>query len=71
MNELVERLNTYLSAKPGLVPLIGVVLIIFNLVLQTVAGPENTNWFVTSNVLLHIGIITSIIGLLVIRAWSD
>ena len=71
MNELVEKLNTYLSAKPGLVPLIGVVLIIFNLILQSIAGPESTNWFVTSDVLLHIGAITSIIGLLVVRAWSD
>ena len=71
MNELVEKLNTYLSAKPGLVPLIGVILIILNLALQIFVGTESKNWFVDSNLLLHVGIITSIIGLLVIRAWSD
>ncbi len=70
MNELVEKLNTYLSVKPGLVPLLGVVLIIINLVLQFYPGP-GSNWFVDSNILLHIGIITSVIGLLVVRAWSD
>lgn len=71
MNELVEKLNTYLSARPGLVPLIGVLLIIANLLLQIIAGTESGNWFVDSNILLHIGAITSIIGLLVVRAWSD
>ena len=70
MNELIEKLNTYLSARPGLVPLLGVVLIIINLVLQVYPGP-GSNWFVDSNILLHIGIITSVIGLLVVRAWND
>jgi len=70
MNDLVEKINTYLSARPGLVPLVGVLLIILNLLLQFYPGP-GSNWFVDSNILLHIGIITSIIGLLVVRAWSD
>lgn len=72
MNELVERVNTYLSARPGLVPLIGVIFIIVNLLLQIIpAVSDYSNWFIDSNILLHIGLITSIIGLLVIRAWSD
>ncbi len=70
MNELIEKLNTFLSARPGLIPLTGVIFIILNLLLQFYPGPGVT-WFVDSNILLHIGIITSIIGLLVIRAWSD
>ncbi len=74
MNELIEKTNTYLSTRPGLVPLIGLGLIFINLILSmTLQMFDNTGiiWFVNSNILLHIGIITSIIGLLIIRAWGD
>ncbi len=74
MNELIEKINTYLSTRPGLVPLVGVILIIFNFILNTILqlfDNPAADWFVHSNIPLHIGLITSIIGLLVIRAWSD
>ena len=50
-----------------LLPLLGVLLVILNLLLQFYPGP-GSGWFVDSNVLLHIGVITSIIGLLLVRA---
>ncbi len=69
MNELVERLNDFFAERPGLLPLIGVFLVILNLLLQIYPGP-GSGWFVDSNFLLHIGVIMSIIGLLLVRALS-
>jgi hypothetical protein len=67
MNDLVERLNDFFAERPGLLPVIGVVLVVLNLLLQFFPGP-GSGWFVDSNVLLHIGVIISTIGLLLIRA---
>ena len=67
MNELVERLNDFFAERPGILPLLGVFLVILNLLLQIFPGP-GSGWFVDSNLLLHLGVIISIIGLLLIRA---
>jgi hypothetical protein len=67
MNEIVERLNDFFAVRPGLLPLLGVLLVILNLLLQIYPGP-GSGWFVDSNFLLHIGVIMSIIGLLLVRA---
>ncbi|PID87263.1 MAG: hypothetical protein CSB13_00125 [Chloroflexi bacterium] len=67
MNELVERLNDFFAEHPGLLPLVGVGLVILNLLLQIYPGP-GSGWFVDSNLLLHVGVITSILGLLLVRA---
>ena len=69
MNNLVERLNDFFAERPGLLPIIGVLLVILNLLLQFYPGP-GSGWFVDSNLLLHIGMITSVIGLLLVRALS-
>lgn len=63
MNKLLDKLGEILSKYPGLLPLIGLGLIILNLVLQIFPG----NFIVDSNLFLHIGLITAIIGLLMIR----
>ncbi len=74
MNEIIEKLNAYLSGRPGLVPLIGVGFVIFNfffnLILQS-SDHAATTWLIHSNFFLHLGLIISIIGLLIIRSWSD
>lgn len=67
MNNLVERLNDFFAERPGLLPLAGVGLVILNLLLQIFPGP-GSGWFVDSNLLLHIGVIMSVIGLLLVRA---
>ncbi len=69
MNEIVERLNDFFAERPGLLPLLGVGLVILNLLLQIFPGP-GSGWFVDSNLLLHLGVIISIIGLLLVRALS-
>lgn len=63
MNKLLDRAGEFLSRYPGLLPLVGVGLIVFNLLLQFFPG----NWISDSNLFLHIGLITAIIGLLMIR----
>jgi hypothetical protein len=69
MNELIEKLNDFLGERPGLLPLIGVVLIGINLLLQIVPGP-GSGWFVDSNLLLHLGLFFGLIGVLLIRPLS-
>lgn len=67
MNELVERLNDFFATRPGLLPLLGVGLVIINLLLQIFPGP-GSGWLVDSNLFLHLGVIVSVIGLLLVRA---
>ncbi len=63
MNKLLDRLGEILSKYPGMLPLVGVGLIILNLLLQFFPG----NFIVDSNLFLHIGLITAILGILMIR----
>jgi len=67
INDLVERINGFLVRKPGVLPLIGVGLIVVNFVLQLFPGPEA--WIVRSNLFLHVGLIASLIGLLLVNVY--
>ena len=63
MNEFLDKASEFLSKYPGLLPLVGLVLIILNLILQLFPG----SWFVDRHILLHLGLIISLLGLLLIR----
>lgn len=63
MNDFLDKMSDFLSKYPGFLPLLGLVLIVINLILQIFPG----SWFVDRNILLHIGLIVSLIGLLLIR----
>lgn len=63
MNKLLDTLSEFLAKYPGLLPLIGLGFIILNLALQFFQG----FWIVESNLFLHIGLIISLIGILLIR----
>ncbi len=65
MSKLLDQLSEYLAHRKGLLPMIGIVLILVNLILQFVLEPF---WLTTSNLLLHIGLIIAIIGLML--AWA-
>lgn len=67
MNKLLDKLNDFIAERPGLLPLLGIGLILINLLLQIFPGP-GSGWFVDSNLLLHLGLILSLIGILLIRA---
>jgi len=64
MSKFLDLLSEYLSHRKGLLPLIGLVFIIINLILQFIFDPF---WLTTSNLFLHIGLIIAIIGLML--AW--
>lgn len=64
MNEFFDKMSGFLSKRPGLLPLIGVFLIVINLILQLF---PTEMWLVRSNLFLHIGLIIGLIGLLLIK----
>jgi len=65
MSKLLDWLSEFLAHRKGLLPLLGIVLIILNLILQFVLPP---GWLTSSNLLLHIGLIFAIFGLML--AWA-
>jgi hypothetical protein len=65
MSKLFDRLSEFLARRKGLLPLIGLVLITINLVMQFVLPP---GWLVSTNLLLHLGLIIAILGLMI--AWA-
>jgi hypothetical protein len=69
MNQLLDKLSAFIGEQPGLLPLLGLGLIIINLILQVFPGP-GSGWLVDSNLFLHVGLITSLIGILLIRPLS-
>ncbi len=64
INQWLDKLSNFLAAYPGLLPLIGVLLIIINLALNIFAP---VSWLADTNLALHVGLILSLIGLLLIK----
>lgn len=67
INEQVERINAFLVRRPGALPLVGLGLIILNFLLQLFPGPEA--WIVRTNLFLHLGLVVSIVGLLLVNVY--
>lgn len=67
INDLVERINGFLMRKPGALPLVGVGLIVVNFVLQVLPGSDA--WIARSNLFLHLGLIMSLVGLLLVNVY--
>lgn len=65
MNHLLDQLSDFLAHRKGLLPIIGLVLIILNLIIQF---SPLSGWLVQTNLLLHIGLVIAIIGFLL--AWA-
>ncbi len=65
MSKFLDRMSEYLARRKGLLPIIGLILIIVNLVIQFVAPGS---FLATSNLSLHVGLIVSIFGLML--AWA-
>ena len=66
MSKLLDRMSDFLAHRKGLLPLIGILLIIVNLILQFMFPHEH--WLVGTNLFLHIGLIVAIFGLML--AWA-
>lgn len=65
MSKLLDRLSECLAHRKGLLPLIGILLILINLVLQFVSP---SGLLTETNLLLHAGIVIAVLGLML--AWA-
>lgn len=65
MSAFVDWLSEFLAHRKGLLPLIGLALIVINLLFQFLLPP---GWLVSSNLFLHLGLIIAILGLMI--AWA-
>ena len=65
ISKLLDRLSEFIAHRKGLLPIIGLLLIIGNLMIQFILPGT---LLATSNLLLHIGLIVSIFGLML--SWA-
>jgi len=66
LSRLVDNASNYFAHRKGLLPLIGIVLVIINFILPFIFGLDNV--IIASNLFLHLGVITAIFGLML--AWA-
>jgi hypothetical protein len=65
-SRLVDRASDFFAHRKGLLPLIGILLVIINYILPFIFGLDN---LVTgSNLFLHLGVIIAIFGMML--AWA-
>ncbi|MBK6793997.1 MAG: hypothetical protein IPG80_16035 [Anaerolineales bacterium] len=65
ISKLLDNLSNYLAHRKGLLPIIGLVLIFLNLLIQFIVPGS---LLATSNLFLHIGLMIAIFGLML--AWA-
>ena len=66
INKFLDRLSDFFAHYPGVLPIVGLLLIVLNFILQIFPGP-NGGWVVESNLCLHLGLILGMIGFLLVR----
>lgn len=65
MSKFLDRLSEFLAHRKGLLPIIGLTLILINLLIQFILPGS---FLATSNLFLHFGLIVAIFGLML--AWA-
>ena len=65
MSKFLDRMSEFLAHRKGLLPIIGLTLIVINLLIQFFS-PDSI--LATTNLFLHIGLIIAIFGLML--AWA-
>ena len=65
MSKFLDRASEFLAHRKGLLPIIGLVLILINLLIQFVSAGS---FLAASNLFLHLGLIVAIFGLML--AWA-
>ena len=63
-NNFIDKASEFLAPRKGLLPIIGLLLIILNFILQFLFP----GWVTETNLLLHAGLVVSILGLML--AWA-
>ena len=61
---LLDHISEFIAARKGLLPLLGIGLVLINLLFQVIPA----GWLTTSNLFLHLGIIVALLGILL--AWA-
>jgi len=61
----LDQLSEYLAPRKGLIPIIGMGLILLNLLIQFLFYGS---WVANTNIFLHLGLLTSVFGLML--AWA-
>jgi hypothetical protein len=61
MSKFLDHMSEFLAHRKGLLPIIGIVMIVLNLIIQFILPG---NLLATSNLFLHIGLIVAIFGLM-------
>ena len=64
-NTFLDFVSEYLSRRKGLLPIIGILLVIVNFIVGLFPG---LGWIAGSDVFLHLGVIIAILGFLL--AWA-
>ena len=65
LSRLVDRASDYFAHRKGLLPLIGMALVVVNFILPFIIG---LNWLTGSNLFLHLGVLVAIFGMML--AWA-
>ncbi|MEW5940774.1 MAG: hypothetical protein AB1750_13980 [Chloroflexota bacterium] len=65
LSKLIDKLSDYLAHRKGLLPMLGILLILANLVLVVIFP---FGWLAGTNMLLHIGLIVAIVGFML--SWA-
>jgi hypothetical protein len=64
ISRFLDRASEFIVARKGLLPILGILLVTANLILQFFPA----GWLASSNLLLHLGIIVALLGILL--AWA-
>jgi hypothetical protein len=64
LSRSIDRLSEFFAARKGLLPLIGILLVVANFAVHFMP----LGWFSSSDLLLHLGIILAIFGFML--AWA-
>ena len=65
LSRLVDRASDYFAHRKGLLPLLGILLVIINYILPFLIG---LNIVTQSNLFLHLGVIVAIFGFMLAAA---
>ena len=65
LSKLVDKASEYFAHRKGLLPLVGIVLVIVNFLLPFFMA---SNFLTISNLFLHLGVIVAIFGFLLARS---
>jgi hypothetical protein len=64
-SKFLDLASEYLAHRKGLLPLLGILLVLLNFILNLIPG---VGWIASSNLLLHLGLIVAILGFLLAQA---